>query len=46
MWTPAGWAVQDAAMKHALKSQELKTLYPNHKKRGVKTYYKSESHRS
>jgi hypothetical protein len=43
MWTPAGWAVQDAAMKNALRSAEVKTKYANAKRRAPKTYFRSES---
>jgi hypothetical protein len=42
MWTPAGWAVQDAAMKHALRSAEVKTRYASAKRRHPKNYFRSE----
>lgn len=42
MWTPAGWAVQDAAMKNALRSAEVKTRYANAKRRHPKNYFRSE----
>lgn len=43
IWTPAGWAVQDAAMKFALRTAEMKTLLPDAKNKKPKQYYKSES---
>lgn len=42
MWTPAGWAVQDAAMKHSLRAAEIKAKNEYTKARG-KSYYKSKS---
>lgn len=33
IWTPAGWAVQDAAMKQTLRSPEIKQKFENEKKR-------------
>ena len=40
MWTPTGWAVQDAAMKHSLRAAEMKAKDEHAKARG-KSYYKS-----
>lgn len=42
MWTPAGWAVQDAAMRNALRSAEVKTRYSHAKRRNPKNYFRSE----
>ena len=41
MWTPTGWAVQDAAMKHALRTAEAKTFFGDARRRRPKSYYKS-----
>jgi hypothetical protein len=41
MWTPTGWAVQDAAMKHSLRAAEIKAKNENTKAKG-KSYYKSK----
>lgn len=43
LWTPSGWAVQDAAMKQALRAAEIKTKGSDVKQRKPKAYYKSES---
>lgn len=43
IWTPAGWAVQDAAMKHALRSAEVQLKFENVKRRKPKSYYRSMS---
>ena len=44
MWTPAGWAVQDAAMKHSLRAAEIKARMDNaHTRAKAKSYYKSVS---
>ena len=45
MWTPAGWAVQDAAMKLSLRAAEMKAKNDKARVRG-KSYYKSEPHSS
>jgi hypothetical protein len=42
IWTPAGWAVQDVAMKHSLRSAEVKAVYRDARRRTPKTYYRSE----
>ena len=42
MWTPAGWAVQDAAMKSSLRFAELKTTHPEIKTKGKKNFFRSE----
>ncbi|RXK41408.1 hypothetical protein M231_01313 [Tremella mesenterica] len=42
MWTPSGWAVQDAAMKNALRSTEIKFLNPNSRRGRPKEYYRSK----
>lgn len=44
IWTPTGWAVQDAAMKHALRSAEVKLKFENVKRGKPKSYYRSMSH--
>ncbi|ODO09290.1 hypothetical protein I350_02890 [Cryptococcus amylolentus CBS 6273] len=41
MWTPAGWAVQDAAMKNALRSAEVKMRHKDAKRRKPKNYYRT-----
>ncbi|KIR96488.1 hypothetical protein L804_06323 [Cryptococcus deuterogattii 2001/935-1] len=41
IWTPAGWAVQDAAMKHALRSAEVQLKFENVKRRKPKSYYRT-----
>ncbi|KAK8861389.1 hypothetical protein IAR55_002208 [Kwoniella newhampshirensis] len=41
MWTPAGWAVQDAAMKNALRSTEAKTKYGDVRRREPKEYFRT-----
>jgi hypothetical protein len=43
MWTPAGRAVQDAAMKNALRAAEAKTRYGDVKTSQPKSYFKSRS---
>jgi len=44
IWTPAGWAVQDAAMKHSLRAAEIKARMENANTRAkAKSYYKSGS---
>ncbi|OXG71032.1 hypothetical protein C348_06909 [Cryptococcus neoformans Gb118] len=40
IWTPTGWAVQDAAMKQTLRSPEIKQKFENEKKR-PKSYYRT-----
>lgn len=40
MWTPAGWAVQDIAMKNALRGAEVKSRDVRAKSKKAKTYYK------
>ena len=45
MWTPTGWAVQDAAMKHSLRTAEVKTFFGDVRSRRSKSYYKSASSR-
>jgi hypothetical protein len=45
MWTPAGWAVQDAAMKLSLRKAEISTKHKEVKVKNPKSYYKSESWR-
>ncbi len=42
MWTPAGWAVQDAAMKISLKAAEVHVKSGGQTKSKAKSYYKSE----
>lgn len=42
MWTPAGWAIQDAAMKHSQRAAESRTLHGAASKRKPKGYYKSK----
>lgn len=44
IWTPTGWAVQDAAMKHALRNAEVKLKFENVKRGKPKSYYRSMSH--
>lgn len=44
IWTPTGWAVQDVAMKHALRSTEMKQKFENAKGRKPMSYYRSMSH--
>nr|XP_031863128.1 uncharacterized protein CI109_001607 [Kwoniella shandongensis]KAA5530200.1 hypothetical protein CI109_001607 [Kwoniella shandongensis] len=41
MWTPAGWAVQDAAMKNALRAAEVKSKYVDAKRRKPKSYFRT-----
>ncbi|WRT65496.1 uncharacterized protein IL334_002439 [Kwoniella shivajii] len=42
MWTPAGWAVQDAAMKNALRSAEVKAKYGEDvRRRTAKNYFRT-----
>ena len=41
IWTPAGWAVQDIAMKYSLRAAEVKMQYSDSKKK-AKSYYKSK----
>lgn len=43
IWTPIGWAVQDAAMKQALRGAEVKLKFENTKRRKPKSYYRSMS---
>lgn len=43
MWTPAGWAVQDAAMKLSLRAAQVKAKNEKAHVRG-KSYYKSEQY--
>ena len=40
MWTPSGWAVQDAAMKHSLRAVEVKNKYDKPVSKG-KSYYRT-----
>lgn len=42
MWTPAGWAVQDAAMKLALRTAEREALGRPVKPRPPKSYFRSK----
>ncbi|WWC87679.1 uncharacterized protein L201_002570 [Kwoniella dendrophila CBS 6074] len=43
IWTPAGWAVQDAAMKNALRSAEVKAKYGEDiKRRTAKNYFRTK----
>ena len=46
MWTPAGWAVQDAAMKHSLRAAEVKAIRGNPVRNKAKSYYKGWQRRS
>ncbi|WVQ94468.1 hypothetical protein IAU59_001547 [Kwoniella sp. CBS 9459] len=42
MWTPAGWAVQDAAMKSALRTAEVKTKFGEEtRRRQAKNYFRT-----
>ena len=41
MWTPSGWAVQDAAMKNSLRAAEVKMKDQHARTRKGKSYYKS-----
>ncbi|WVF66858.1 hypothetical protein IAT40_001601 [Kwoniella sp. CBS 6097] len=42
MWTPAGWAVQDAAMKNALRTAEVKTKFGEEtRRRQAKNYFRT-----
>ncbi|OCF78125.1 hypothetical protein I204_00061 [Kwoniella mangroviensis CBS 8886] len=43
IWTPTGWAVQDAAMKNALRSAEVKARYgEDTKRRTAKNYFRTK----
>nr|XP_019012276.1 uncharacterized protein I206_03122 [Kwoniella pini CBS 10737]OCF51057.1 hypothetical protein I206_03122 [Kwoniella pini CBS 10737] len=43
IWTPAGWAVQDAAMKNALRTAEVKARYGGEvKRRTAKNYFRTK----
>nr|XP_018264511.1 uncharacterized protein I303_02680 [Kwoniella dejecticola CBS 10117]OBR86669.1 hypothetical protein I303_02680 [Kwoniella dejecticola CBS 10117] len=43
IWTPAGWAVQDAAMKNALRSAEVKARYGSEtRRRTAKNYFRTK----
>nr|XP_019050179.1 hypothetical protein I302_00603 [Kwoniella bestiolae CBS 10118]OCF29109.1 hypothetical protein I302_00603 [Kwoniella bestiolae CBS 10118] len=43
IWTPTGWAVQDAAMKNALRSAEVKARYgEDSKRRTAKNYFRTK----
>lgn len=43
LWTPKGWAVQDAGMKRAMSFAEMNSGKPHRNRRAGKNYYRSGS---